>query len=46
MRSIVHTFLGLQKMDIVKAALVGSLKRVSEALRAGVHVDTTNKVCE
>ena len=41
-----HTFLGLQEMDIVKAANDGSLERVSGALRAGVHVDTTNKVCE
>ena len=39
-----HTFLGLQEMDIVEAARDGSLKRVSAALRAGVHVDTTNKV--
>ena len=43
---IVYTFLGLQEMDIVKAAKDGSLEKVSNALKAGVHVDTIDNVRE
>jgi len=45
----VYAYLGLQEManiDIVGAALAGSLKLVCQALKAGVPVDITNKVRE
>ena len=45
----VYVYLGLQEMantDIVGAALAGSLELVCQALKAGVPVDTTNKVRE
>jgi len=32
-------------MDIIQAAKDGSLMRVGDALKAGVLVDTTDKVC-
>lgn len=35
----------LQEMDIIQAAKDGSLERVDDALKAGVPVDTTDKVC-
>ena len=35
----------LQMMDIVRAAALGSLQVVCDALEAGVPVDTTAKVC-
>ena len=42
----------LQKIDFIEAASVGSMQGVSDALKAGVHVDATaitgsfdNKVC-
>ena len=44
-----YAYLGLQEManiDIVDAAKAGSLELVCQALKAGVPVDTTNKVCE
>jgi len=42
---ILYTSLGLQEMDIIKAAKDGSLKRVDNALKAGIPVDTTDEVC-
>ena len=36
----------LQEMDIIQAAKDGSLESVDNALRAGVLVDTTDKVCQ
>jgi len=35
----------LQEMDIIQAAKDGLLERVDDALKAGVPVDTTDKVC-
>ena len=35
----------LQEMDIIQAAKDGSLECVDNALKAGVPVDTTDKVC-
>jgi len=44
-----YAYLGLQEManiDIVGAALAGSLELVCQALKAGVPVDTTDEVCD
>ena len=44
-----YAYLGLQEManiDIIHAAEAGSLELVRQALKAGVPVDTTNKVRE
>jgi len=35
----------LHQMDIIQAAKDGSLERVDDALKAGILVDTTDKVC-